>query len=203
MAVGDIIAFEYEWRHVLSGELAAQNTMHYRIEDQRATTDQQWAERIAEELGSLATPLQGSVLAENLRLTQIDFYGITEETVGGSHAVNLTGMVGGDLIPHRSSPVLSKRTGLRGRRFRGRNYLFPVPEPLQAGGVLDADSVRAFNTWGASLLTVTDTTGDEGRLVVHSPGRVTPLPRLEANTPVTSATVNAVLGSQRRRQSSG
>ncbi len=89
--------------------------------------------------------------------------------------------------------AVSKRTGLAGRKFRGRYYIAGVIEPFattddRATSVLTA----ALLVGGQQLIGIISTAGPYELAIVHK--GVAPPP-----TPITSFVVDAILDSQRRR----
>lgn len=95
--------------------------------------------------------------------------------------------------PANSSILITKRTGLAGRRYRGRMFLpcFGMAEAaVDAAGLLSGATVTAWNTRAGAFRTALS--GVSLPLVLqHSDGA--------AGTPISSLVVSALVGTQRGR----
>jgi len=126
-----------------------------------------------------------------------------QATVSGAGGV---GAVGGGSFPSNVTLAVSFRTGLRGRSFRGRNYIVGVGGTEQLGiNTLDADYVANVATQYNNLFTEVFT-GDFVWVVVSrysgvDPDTGKPIPRVSGvTTPVTTVLVtDNTIDSQRRR----
>jgi hypothetical protein len=111
------------------------------------------------------------------------------------------GTVAGDLLPRQVSGVMTKRTALAGKRFRGRFY---TAFPAEASNDVTGIPTAAYNTAHVNLsnkLDLTVTAGVAGNTnsmipVVHSGIAA-------ANTPVTIFDPRTKWATQRRRGSFG
>jgi hypothetical protein len=119
--------------------------------------------------------------------SQPTFFGISES---GEPGTELTS----ESLPMRCAPVVSKRTGLRGRSYRGRNYWMAPPEIYQNQGVMTVAYRASLDSFAGSLLSIL-LSGAVGTItqVVYSE-------KLAIGTTVTSASVNDIVGSVRGRQ---
>jgi len=118
-------------------------------------------------------------------------------TVGAG--LPITGTRAGSQLPNNCALVLTKRTALRGRSFRGRFYFGPLCEADVTDNTVSGAVVTSILGNMAGLLDITDATTVHHFLQVvsrHAGGvpRTTGLP-----TQVSSLTSDGVLDSQRRR----
>lgn len=110
----------------------------------------------------------------------------------------ITGTVATGALPNNVALCITKRTGLRGRAYRGRLYHYPLTEAQVTGNVvLAAAAANYVAAWKQFLsLTITD---DEPLMVVVS-RQLNNVPRTEGvATLVTDMTTDGLVDSQRRR----
>lgn len=113
----------------------------------------------------------------------------------------VAGFLAADPLPPQCSAVLSWRTALKGRAYRGRTYLPPSTEDAQSNGNWTSGALTDFNATITHLLEVFGPSGTNGdwRLavisrVLNGVTRVTPVA-----TQVTSGSVDSRVRTQRRR----
>lgn len=107
----------------------------------------------------------------------------------------------GEALPPQCSAVLSWRTALAGRSFRGRSYLPGKGEAEQIGGVWSSTQLSALNAIAAQFLAVFGPSGTDlnwqfvviSRVASGAP-RVPPI-----GTPVISGAARSTVFTQRRR----
>lgn len=200
MAVGDILQTTAVYDVVAAdGELA--NIYHYRqtLYD-GFSTDFALGDLLANLFGALIAVNLMPALSTSITLDRIDFHYVNKPTIGGTAPQAVVGLVVTQLLPLRSAPVIKKITGLRGRSFQGRNYLPPLTEDVQDGGVLSAGIVTGLIAYAGSLLTI-----DDGGMInqwqqtIYSATLSTP-PTIFVDTLVEDIVVNPVLGTVRGRQ---
>lgn len=150
----------------------------------------------------------GPQVSDLVSLREVVATDLTAET-GAQIAVDGGGVIGGQIggaLPGSCSLAVSFRTALRGRSFRGRNYVVGVPIEQMA------DTAAVQSTWAAAWIaayeefqTTISTGGWEwviaSRFEGVDPDTGKPIPR-EAGvmTPVVTITVvDFVIDSQRRR----
>lgn len=115
------------------------------------------------------------------------------------------GAVVSDALPNNVSLTVSFRTALRGRSFRGRNYVTGIPESVAAQSHLAGAYVAGWQVAYAQLLSDVSGVGDFEWVVASRFSGVDvdgdPIPRVAGvTTPVTSIiVVDDVVDSQRRR----
>ncbi len=115
----------------------------------------------------------------------------------GVHVERRAGTGTAGHLPQNSSTLVHKRSGVGGRRNRGRlNFVPPSENSVANNGRIDAASVtgyqQRFSNW---LLGIQSLVGAADMVILHSTGiSVTPPP-----TVVTSLVVDPVISTQRRR----
>jgi hypothetical protein len=127
---------------------------------------------------------------------------VTPNRIVAVSSVQSVGTSTAEILPANAALVVTWRTALAGRSFRGRTYLGPSNETVNNGGIANATTVSTIQTAANTLITnIAAVTGFT--LGVYSKRRTQPpesLSPLFATTNVTSATVNGLWDSQRRRQ---
>jgi hypothetical protein len=108
-----------------------------------------------------------------ITLTGISMRGITNPTFGFDQSMALSGgrtPPGESLVSPRTAPVVSLRTGLIGRSFRGRNFLPPPNETDQDSGFLST-TVRGLidDYYGSLRVIVSPASSNEYSHTVYSP----------------------------------
>lgn len=104
------------------------------------------------------------------------------------------GDVVGDMMPPQTSCLISWRTGLIGRSYRGRTYLPPTGESaVGSAGALTAGQLAAIGAFAEAALVLESTVTFAGfQLVIYSP-------TVPARTPVSSYSVRGGIAIQRKR----
>lgn len=118
----------------------------------------------------------------------------TYAAVAGSEAAS-------EITPPQCAVLMSLRTALKGRSYRGRMYLPGVPESGQNAGTLGASFKTAMDTIPANLLAVFGPAGTNGdwRLGIISRYLNGVKRAVPVITQVTSATIDGTVRTQRRR----
>lgn len=134
------------------------------------------------------------IISSDFILTQIDIFNHNQPTFGATFPLGTAGGSAGESVALRSAPVVSKRTELRGRSFRGRMFLMAPLEADQSNGVLTGTYRTEIDTFMATLLSVTDaTTGLVFNANVWSETLLT-------STQISSFLLRRTMGGQRKRQ---
>jgi hypothetical protein len=133
---------------------------------------------------AVAMPLYQAIMSSAVAIINIKTRNVDRPTFGTDTAVTPPGA--GALSSNASSPtapqIMTQRTGLIGRSYRGRSFLFPTDESQIGGGQLGGTYAADVQTYGASLLGLTDpVSGFVYSLTVYSP-------TLSVDTLVTSFT---------------
>jgi hypothetical protein len=116
-----------------------------------------------------------------------------------------TGLVNADPLPNNVAPCISFRTALRGRSFRGRNYLSGLPDTVQSGNTIQDGVLGGLQVAYNELLDLAAAVGCTWVVVSRYSGihAVTkkPIPRASGiTTPVVAASfADNIVDSQRRR----
>lgn len=142
-----------------------------------------------------------AVLAPTLVWVETKFTDLstqTGQTYTTSTSLPFPGASASAQLPNNCALVITKRTALRGRSFRGRSYMPGLTEAVVTGNsVLSTFLTPALNFFNAALSYAV--TGNEFNMVVvsrFSEGA----PRITGiSTPVTNFTADTVVDSQRRR----
>lgn len=150
MAVNDWYKLEIVFTD-LAGINTAMNTLAF----------QQGTSLILDEAGEdLIEAYRDQIEAQYIALVSAQYYlraytvrGITDplylyEVTG----LGVQGTAGGDGLPPQNSCVVSLRTGVAGRRNRGRSYLVPTGEGAQANGGLIAGYTDAVSAMFADMM---------------------------------------------------
>lgn len=159
MAVGDV------FKMVISFELPGtskpgSNSVYFR---QRTEVTILSGNLLVEDLNATwladVKDLYRALIPSNLDLIQIDTVGITFPTFGDLDTINEVGLLsnaGAENLPAQTAPVLKFATGLRGKSYRGRNYLPPINEANFGGGQLfSAGYIAAVDAYVAAMNSMT------------------------------------------------
>lgn len=171
------------------------NTLHY---VQQAGVGDNPGVNLVDAYIADAAPLYADILSDQCFIEAIQVRNVTDGISGTDYTlpVPLVGVLTGDMMPPQDSAILQFKTPFFGRRFRGRNYLFPTVEAMQnAGqwtGAYPADAIA----YGNALLTIASA-GYTYTLAVHSdnsgePGVIT--------SQVTQVGLNSYVRGHRSRQ---
>lgn len=111
---------------------------------------------------------------------------------GGEETLSGSGGKTGDILPFQDACVLSIRTGIPGRRYRGRMYIGPIVEGDQASGILTAGFLTSAAAFVTAMQGAFGSTDQFQWMVWSDTGGF-------AN-PVTNVLIRDLLGTQRRRR---
>jgi len=181
--IADVFQVVWNWEHPTAG--FAKNVMHFRNAGANSAGD------LASKIEANIASGQFNSVAED---AQVDVLTI-RELDGSSAAFDFTvdiggGAAGDDPVP-ATCCLVSLKTALAGKSFRGRTYLPFTAEVSQADGMVTSDVAGmnvAWDTWRLAM------TADEWPLVVASY-------TLESSEDVVALLVETPLATQRRRQS--
>jgi len=150
------------------------------------------AQGVAEDFSDLGAAsaylnvLPSSVVLEDITVTKLD------DMTQGTHVISTNGTVSGDVCPPQDSAVITWRTSMVGRRYRGRTYVPCIPESAQQFGVLTAPHQSSLEDLADALVNGW-ADGMGGSLVVFHKD-------LNTSTDIINWIVRATIRSQRRRQ---
>lgn len=143
----------------------------------------------------------GSQLSDQLSLDMIKLTSLESETANFQEFTDGLPQSGGsatDPLPPQDSMVVTFKTNVRGRSFRGRNYLVGFVESMQSGGEWNTTIQGEIETAIAGLVTVATDNDCEWVVVsryTNNAPRVTGIA-----TPVTGFAARPIVASQRRRR---
>ncbi len=181
----------HTYRAVIEGTIAGQkvaNVLHYTGVD-NVEND------IADYLAATAALHYQDILNDSGTLDQAVCTNLN--TLGQSTtAITLTGSEVGDMCPPQASAVISWRTAKVGRKYRGRTYLFGIPETMQTDGTLSAGYLTGMGLLAVDLITGILAETSAVLVVYHKPA--TP-GTVGDSTPVISYLLRPTVYNQRRR----
>lgn len=191
MAVGDIFKLVVHWVAADPGNVMI-NTFHYRqdlaliFDTPEEDLVQAWIADAETSYSTAVTNTMSIVKYQVIpRPAGAVSYEVSATTVGGAT---------GDALPYQTSPLITWRTGIPGRRFRGRSYFPPTVEANQVGGVLTLSFRNGLQAIADGLMEIGDGVNEAiWTLGVYS--EIGP-----TFTPITAAVVNPLLATQRRRR---
>lgn len=99
----------------------------------------------------------------------------------------------GDAVAPQDAAIITWRTGIIGRSFRGRTYMWPMHEGSVSGGAINSGYAAALNEFAEDAISIVSTT-PAGAFVKGIWSTV-----LQEATPVISWVVRPYLKTQRRR----
>lgn len=168
-------------------------TLHYRAEENTIfdTQAQDLAQAVVEDLEE---PFLDT-FAGGCTLNGITVRGVTDPLEGWDEIFNTpqSGTVAGDPMPTYVSPRITWLTGVVGRRFRGRQFLWPI-----------TDSVFVVNAWTSAFEALLNSYASAANLIGDGIGtaqyqQVVYSRTYDIATPVVSHRINPYPGTQRRR----
>lgn len=191
MAIGDV------WRMTILGEVVGQqqqNVLHYQTLIPRDGDDDDLPALIliAQEY---VAPLYEPITTAEWILREIQIRGVTHPTQGADVVIDQPGVNVGQLLPLQSAPVLSLKTGLIGRSYRGRLYLPTITEDNAQAGVIEEPFYTTLGTFGTNLLQIQRPGGQP-----YTAGLVVWSRKLQTATRVISAAPDPILGVMRKRR---
>jgi hypothetical protein len=143
--------------------------------------------------------------SDRLVLESIQARSITDPTIGFDRAVGAAGdlpPVGLGTTSLRVAPVVSLRTGLIGRSFRGRNFLPPPNETDIENGALEASLVALIDEYYDTARILTDSfipTATLWQMTIYSP-TLSEVAGVPVDNLVTTHLTRGIAGTQRGRQ---
>lgn len=116
---------------------------------------------------ALYTPLMSNITA----LTRLEVRQVGVPTY--VYERTLSGYVGGNadnLLPPTTAPLISWRTGLAGRSYRGRTYMFPTTEVHNDRGLVLTTYSTSWEDWADAMISIGDgVTTPQYFLGIYSP----------------------------------
>lgn len=193
MAVGDFYRCSVIYSNT-TGDGNIVNVFDYEQTDiVVAKTEDQFCNELASELRIELEDNYLSLISADWTLVRVDCFNITQPTFEGTSASGDPGTGAGDTVSIRSAVVVTKRTGFRGRSFRGRTFLPAPSENNQNGGEISAAYATSIGTFFSGILVLLLVNDNRYVMVVYSSVLVD-------GTQVGTAEVKTTLGSIRGRQ---
>jgi hypothetical protein len=205
MAVNDI--FKLAFLHTQPATTGTSvTTLHYRQTEQvTALVGNLLVQDVIDAWQDSAQPEYLTSLPDVTTLNVIQVRGITNPQFGTDQAVGLAGGIddgGLGIISPRSAPVVSLRTGLIGRSFRGRSFLMSPTENLTANGVMVTALIENIDDYYNAALQITGpVSGNVYRMTIFS--KTLSTEESLVDNLVTNFIIRANTGSQRKRRSVG
>jgi hypothetical protein len=178
------------------------NVWHYRQET--LTIFDEPGEDLAEAWNADLLTLYLATFSGGAAINTLQVRGVSDPTYGydfdvAGHPVGTSGS--GEELPPQNAAVVTWKTGLIGRSFRGRTYFWPMAEANQQRGSISAGYSAALQAFGDAARVIGDSIDTaRWRMVIHSTvhnGVVRPEP---VDTPVIQAVVRPLVCIQRRRK---
>lgn len=166
---------------------------HYQ---QTTIAGQDTGEELAEAFATDEINEFAACIADDCLIQKVETRNVTQPLFGFDYAVSpaVTGVLAGEVLPSMVAAVISFRTGLIGRSRRGRCYMWPATEAMQNLSQWLPAYIADLAAFASTMQTIGHTpTGATYAQVVWSP-------TLSLATPVTSAIVDEIAGTQRRRR---
>jgi hypothetical protein len=152
-----------------------------------------------------AQPEYLASLSDVTDLEVIQVRGITNPEFGTDQSVSLAGEVvsgGLGIISPRSAPVVSLRTGLIGRSFRGRSFLMSPNENETVNGALSVNLQSVIDDYYNAALQITGpVSGNVYRMTIFS--KTLSTEESLVDNLVTNFIIRVNVGSQRKRRTVG
>lgn len=193
MAVNDVYqATAVYTSPLVDGDIV--NVIHYRLTTLATPkTEDLLCLEIAVEIKDTYVNELNPSLPTDLTLDRVDCFNVDQPTFSNSTLSGDAGDVIGDALPPRNAPVISKKTGLRGRSFRGRMYLPFLSELQQNGGVITPAALVNIQDFADDLIVETAPSSNQWELTVYSA-------KLGSDALVTSMVPRSEMGSVRGRK---
>lgn len=195
MPVGDILQVRIE---TTVGVQSSENIRHYRVSS--VTAPEATHLQIAVALNTIINPLYKAILSSSatyrgVAVRRVSPLPLTSEAMDAFGSG--TGSVTGDLLPKQTCGVITLRTALAGRRYRGRFYAaFPGEIDNTAASVPGATYLTNLAALAAALIAQRTVTNGAGNSVLDP---VIFHRRVPGYDNITSQVTRAIWGTQRRR----
>lgn len=191
MAIGSI----YKVAVLGSGGFGQQLVCSFHYRQEFATIFDTPSEDLVQAWDTDLTTLWRDLLPTSTVVTGLEVRGITDPLEGFdfSFPSALPGTRAGDPLPPQCAPVLTWTTGLVGRRFRGRSYLwYPVE-----GDSIQGQLLSGYQAAASAFATASQDIGDDITTASYTQGVWSQT--FSVFTPISGFRVNLTIGTQRRR----
>ena len=158
-----------------------------------AKTEPQFCSELAAEVGNAYVNNYMADVADVITLERVECFNVTQPTFQAAVQFNVPGTLNQPLVSPRSSVVVSKNSGLRGRSFNGRLFLLPPTETQQDAGNLTVPYEAIVQTFVTGLIALILSNLNQYKLVVFST-------KLGLDTLVATMITRTILGTIRGRR---
>jgi len=192
--VPNTVMVELVWNQ--QGEIT-ENTLYFEGVAPPTATEM---EDIAEQVVAWFAATYDDVVSTATSLTMVRVTDLTTQSSPGIEYVTGLPDAGANAdapLPNNVTATVKFLTALRGRSFRGRNYIVGMTESQVNGNLIDAANANAWTSRYANLATNIAALGFDHVVVSRISGGVERTTGL--TTPVTGYTMDLVIDSQRRR----
>lgn len=174
---------------------------HYRVTEVTTDTNNNVEGlEIATAAGAQIASAYMSQLSDVVTYTETRYIGISDPLVGGSVPQNTAGNSSDEAYSWRNCPIVSLKSGLRGRSYNGRIFLIAPPETQANAGVLVSGYLTAIKAALDPLMELTGaTSSNKYSLTVYSE-TLTPEGGPPLDNIVQSMIYRPVMGTQKSRQ---
>lgn len=168
MATGDIYRLTVLFNDSAGGNEMV-NVLHYK--QVGGIVEPTPAQDLLEAYLAEAAPAHAVPVSSTFRIYKLEARGVTDPTAGAdlSFVPIVGGQTSGDTMPFQTGSLVSWKTGLIGRSFRGRTYLPPYTENGQTAGSLTSAMLTALGVFGVEAVNLPATASyGEWQLVIWS-----------------------------------
>lgn len=157
-------------------------------------------ETVAAELEILFAEVGDVIYHTSTKLVSIKATSLASQTAPGIEypvIPNIPGLGGGEALPNNVAAVATFITALRGRSYRGRNYLGGMSEFATSGNTLQPAHITAAGAWFEGLIAMAASLNITWVVVSRQENNV---PRVTGvATPITAYRINPTVRTQKRR----
>lgn len=191
MAIGDIFRLSMEGIGPNAQEVV--NVFHFR---QATSTGSDTGEELCVAFEEDIVPLYATLISDDCLITKLEARNVTQPLFGFDYPISpqVPGDLSGETLPSMVAAVVSWRTGLIGRSRRGRSYVWPTTEAQQNLTQWIPTYITLLETWAIAMSNITDS--GSGATYIHCVWSTV----LATDFTVTSAIVDPIAGTQRRRR---
>lgn len=132
-------------------------------------------------------------IATDITFTEVRVFNVNQPTYMGVATSGNPGTGTTEWVGPRVAVVATKRTGLRGRSYRGRMFIPGVQEGQQNAGTLSAGAITNYQAYVDNLVSMLSLASNQYIMVVYSA-------KLLTATPVSSVNVQNNTGTIRGRK---
>lgn len=168
MAQQDVYQTIWSFSHPdASGEMST--SMHFRLSGVNVVrTEKEYCRDLAEEVVTIIEDLYLQYLPNTMTFNRVECFNVTQPIYFADKNSNTLGLKADQPVSLRSTVNVEKKTGLRGRSFRGRSFLMAPTEDVCRAGVLDNTFRTNIDDFITNMLIVTSVDGNVYNATVWS-----------------------------------